>query len=124
MTATDRPATHLEGQHDVPQHAEPAAVEDTFLDYAAAEFSALAAQTTRMPMDVSIAATIGLGYEVRRLADAIERMEKLIADPTAVLRAAQAQAQQALFPLEEAEAAELAAAEMTDTAAPRSAASG
>lgn len=57
-----------------------------------------------MPMDVHIAATIGLGYEVRRLTDAIERLEKVIADPTAVLRAAQAEAQQSLFPLEEAEA--------------------
>lgn len=106
MTITD-PTTHAEGHLGGPQHADPAAAPDTYLDYAAAEYRELAAQPARMPMDIEIAATIGLGYEVRRLTDAIERLEQLLADPTAVLRAAQAeaQAQQPLFPLEVAESA-------------------
>lgn len=106
MTTTD-PTMHAEGHTDAPQHADTAA-EDTFLDYAAAEYSALVAQTARMPMDVSIAATLGLGYEVRRLADAIERLETLLADPTAVVRAGLAEAshhQGDLFAMEHAEAA-------------------
>lgn len=104
MTTTD--PTHAEGHLDGPQHADPAAASDTYLDYAADAYSELAKMPARMPMDVEIAATIGLGYEVRRLTDAIERLEKLLADPTAVLRAAQAEAgAKARFPLEEAEAA-------------------
>lgn len=104
MTTTD--PIHAEGHVDAPQHAD---TEDTFLDYAAREYTDLAAQTARMPMDVHIAATIGLGYEVRRLTDAIERLEQLLADPTAVLHARQAEEaahrQGDLFALEQAEAA-------------------
>lgn len=105
MTAID-PSIHSEVHPEGPQHAEPTAVPDTFLDYAARTYEYLAKTPPPMPMDVDIAATIGLGYEVRRLADAIERLEQLLADPTAVLRAAQAEAgAKARFPLEEAESA-------------------
>lgn len=96
MTTTD-PATHAahaEGQHDTA----PATRDDTFLDYAAREYTALAAQPARMPMDVEIAATIGAGYEVRALRDgvelltaAIKSLEAVYADATATIKAALAE---------------------------------
>lgn len=125
MTITEN-GTHAAEDPATPTNTDAKAdTADTFLDYAAREYTDLADRAPRMPMDVHIAATIGLGYEVRRLTDAIERLEKLLADPTAVLRAGlaeQAASSPAKFGLEEAEDAERVAEE--NGSAPRSAASG
>lgn len=107
MTTTEN-GTHAAGTPAPAAADAEASPEDTFLDYAAREYTDLAERAPRMPMDVHIAGTIGLGYEVRRLTDAIERLEKLLADPTAVLRAGFAEQAATVpdrFGLEEAEAA-------------------
>lgn len=112
MTTTD-PASHSEGHLDTPQHADTSA-DDTFLDYAAREYTELAARVERMPMDVRIAATLGAAYEVRALRDGVELLtaairdlEAVFADTTATIRAALAEVERppAKFGLEESEAA-------------------
>lgn len=94
--------------------------EDTFLDYSAREYTDLAERAPRMPMDVHIAAEIGVGYEIRALRDgiqlltaAIKDLEAVYADSTATIKAALAEASPppAKFSLEEAEDAQRAAEE-------------
>lgn len=105
MTTTDpairtaHPA-HADSTPELPSDA----VAATFLDYGASEYTALASQLPRMPMDVEIAATLGLGFETRDLTAAIRSLEVVIADHTATMKAFLAQ-QGGLVGLEEAEAA-------------------
>lgn len=121
MTTTD-PTTHTEGQIETGQsgqHAEPTDAADTFLDYAASEYTELtelAKRAPRMPIDVEIAATIGAGYETRELRGdvqtltaAIRGLEAVISDHTATMRAFLAQGDR--FALEEAEDAQRAVEE-------------
>lgn len=105
MTATDpttRPA-HAEDNLDQAPQSDAAA---TFLDHAASEYNLLFERTPRMPMDVDIAAKLGLGFETRELTAAIRSLEAVISDHTATMKAFLASQQQGdLFAVEESEAA-------------------
>lgn len=119
MTAID-PIIHSEAHPEGPQHAEPSTAPDTYLDYAVRNYEKLAETPPPMPMDVHIAALIGAGDEARgntvaigrltitadRLADAVERLEPILADHTATMKAFLASQQQGVrFAVEEAESA-------------------
>lgn len=128
MTNTDS-TTPAEDQLDAGQHETIDDTADTFLDYAAREYTDLAERAPRMPMDVQIAATIGAGYEARALRDGvqllttvIQGLERVLADHTATMRAFLASQQQnGKFGLEEAEDTQRAA---EDAAAQQQAAGG
>ena len=135
MTATD-PTPAAPGQHEA-QALDTTA--SNYLDYAVEQYGLLAQAPPPMSTDVLIAALIGAGDEtraagvgIRHLTNAVdrntavlERLEALLADQTAVLRAGLAEQAAAAstdrFGVEEAEDA-IRAGEETNT--PRAAAGG